>query len=236
MEAKLKQYADLLPQPCRGFPQLAESRTSAGSVPRRGLRLAVLALLLCLTVTACTRAAVSYGLWSGIHSSSYGDVKILNRRYDYEFPETLWDLSFGSMSTYYGAPQGASHLEALLSPTYALHNVDYGDYSGEEQPDGTIVWTGKRIAISFGTTEKETWKYHFSVAEDGFCNYEDVQPDSQSSLEYEGYTLYLYTVSHPSVRWEDADRNLVIDITLYGETNEGEVVDIARTLIDMNRD
>lgn len=236
MEAKLKQYADLLPQPRRDFPQMAEFRTSAGSVPRRGLRLAVLALVLCLTITACTRAAVSYGLWSGIHSSGYGDVKILSLKYDYEFPEILWELSFDSMSTYYGAPQGATHLEALLSPTYALHSVNYGDYSREEQIDGTIIWTGKQIGISFGTTEKETWKYHFSVAEDGSCNYADVKPDSQSSLEYEGYTLYLYTVSYPSVRWEDPEKQLVIDITLYGSEYAGEVVDIAKTLIDRNMD
>lgn len=233
MEAKLKQYADLLPQPGRGFPQIQKSRKRM-VVPRRRLRLAALAVLVCLTVTACARVATSYGLWSGIHSTGYGDVKILNWKYDYEFPKDLWGLSFDSMSTYYGAPQGVSHLEALLLPTYALHSINYGDHSREELPDGTMVWSGKQIGISFGSTEKETWKYHFSVAEDGSCNYVDVLPDSQSCLEYEDYTLYLFTVNYPSVRWEDPEKQLVIDITLYGSEYDGEVVDIAKTLIDKN--
>ena len=234
MEEKLKQYADSLPQPSRGFPQLQKFRSRAAA-PRRRLRLAAAVLLLCLTVTACARVATSYGLWSGIQSSSYGDVKLLNRKYDYEFPETLWNLPFTHMSTYYGAPQGVSHLEAVLAPTYALHTVDYGMGIREEQEDGTQLRMGKNIYVSFGTTKTETWKYHFSVAEDGSCNYEEVKPDSQSSLEYEGYTLYLYTVNWPSVRWEDSEKQLVIDITLLGSEYDGEVVDIAKALIDLNQ-
>lgn len=234
MEEKLKQYAGSLPQPSRGFPRMQESRSRA-TASRRSLRLAGAVLLLCLTVTACARVATSYGLWSGIQSGAYSDVSILNWKYDYEFPENLWELPFTHMSTYYGAPQGASHLEAVLAPTYSMHNVEYGDYQGIIQEDGTVDWVGKRIDISFGTTQTETWKYHFSVAEDGSCNYEEVKPDSQSSLEYEGYTLYLYTVNWPSVRWEDPERQLVIEITLYGEAYGGEVVDIAKALIDLNR-
>ena len=234
MEEKLKQYADSLPQTSRGFPQLQKSRSRA-TASRRSLRLAGAVLLLCLTVTACARVATSYGLWSGIQSGAYSDVRILNRKYDYEFPENLWELPFTHMSTYYGAPQGASHLEALLAPTYALHTVDYGMAIREEQEDGTQLRMGNNIHVSFGTTKTETWKYHFSVAEDGSCNYEEVKPGSQSSLEYEGYTLYLYTVNWPSVRWEDPERQLVIDITLQGEAYGGEVVDIAKALIDLNR-
>lgn len=235
MEEKLKQYADSLPQPSRGFPQLQKYRSKAAA-PRRSLRLAAALLLLCLTVTACARVATSYGLWSGIQSGAYSDVSILNRKYDSDFPETLWDLPFTHMSTYYGAPQGASHPEAMLAPTYSMHNVEYGDYQGIIQEDGTVDWVGKRIDISFGTTQTETWKYHFSVAEDGSCNYEEVQQGSQSSLEYEGYTLYLYTVNYPSVRWEDPEKQLVIDITLLGSEYDGEVVDIAKALINRNKE
>lgn len=233
MEKKLKQYADSLPQPSRGFPQLSEPE-SRPIVPHRGLRMAALTVLLCLIATACVRVAAGYSLWSGIQSSAYGDVKIWNWRYDYEFPETMWDLPFTHMSTYYGAPQGVSHLEAMLAPTYTMYNVDYGDYQGTIQSDGTVDWVGKRIDISFGTTKIENWKYHFSVAEDGSCNHKEVLPDSQSSLKYEGYTLYLYTVGYPSVRWEDTQKQLVIDITLLGAEYDGEVVDIAKALIDLN--
>lgn len=232
MEDKLYRAAAALPEPQKDLIAVEPQPARPKRTPRRMFRVAVaLVLVLCLGMTAYAYGSMKFGLWSGIHSNAYGDVVLLNWRYDYNFPETLCGMEFQSMSTYCGAPQGASHWEALLSPTYTMHNVDYAGYCGE---DNLLYRMGERIDISFGTTENENWKYHFSVAEDGSCNYEGVQPDSQRTVEYRGYVLHLYTVSALSVRWEDPYRKLVIDITVYGISGEEALVDIAKELIDLN--
>lgn len=236
MEQRLYQAAQLLPVAEVEIPQIGSKIVHQKVIhtKRWARATAIIVVILICATTVFAFAKGSYGLWSGMHSNGYSDVQILNWKYDYNFPKSLYGLPFSGMSTYYGAPQGATHLEALLAPTYALHNVDYGSYDGEAQTDGTILWDGKRIAIAFGTTENENWKYHFSVAEDGSCDYKGVQPGSQSSEEYRGYTLYLYTVSYPSVRWVDEKRNLVIDMTCYGYKNQEEVLEVAKELIDLN--
>lgn len=236
MEKILKKEIDELPEAKLQFDDIKFEDKKAKVVLRRPWVqiAAVIAVILVCATTVYAAVKSSYGLWSGIHSNAYADVQILNWKYDCNLPKTLSGLQFTKTSTYYGAPQGATHLEALIAPTYAMHNVDYGDYSGIQQEDGSVLWTGKQIGISFGTTENGNWKYHFSVAEDGSCNYEGVQPGSQSVLEYKGYTLYLYTIIHPSVRWEDHVRNLVIDVTCYGYDDSAQVVEIAKELIDLN--
>lgn len=237
MEDKLMMAASELPEPQMEFAAIRQRIEKREKPVRRWLpAVAALAVALCLGLTVYAVSTKNFGLWSGIHSSGYGDVVLLNWRYDYEFPETLGGMDFYSMSTYYGAPEGASHLQALLSPTYTMHNVDYTGYCEAMQEDGTLLRIGQRIDISFGTTENENWKYHFSVAEDGSCNYEGVQARSQRSEEYRGYTLYFYTSGAPSVRWEDEERNLVIDMTFYGFCREGErkILEIAKELIDLN--
>lgn len=240
MEAKLRGAAGLLPQPVLEFCRIeqAEKEKSRKARKPRFFRRAVLAaaLIAALCITGFAYSERKYGLWSGMHSKGYGDVVLLNWKYNYHFPEEFLGLPFSSMSTYYGAPRGATHLEAILSPTYALHSVDYGDFSGTQMEDGTIRWSGKLIRISFGTTEIDTWKYHFSVGEDGFSDYEDVTPGSQRKVEYDGYVLYVYSCNDThSVRWEDAGRKLVLDITAYGVEGQDEAIEIAKALIDLNR-
>ena len=229
MEAKLLAAAEGLPQPGLDFLAIEEAAKKMGKPRRSGRRLfrmgVALVLVLCLATTVYAYSGIKYGLWSGLHSYGYGDVVLLNRRFDYTFPEEFCGLPFESMSIYYGAPEGASHLEALLAPTYALHSVDYGSY------DTT------RIHISFGTTKLDTWKYHFNVGADGFCDYEGVEPGSQKTVEYGEYTLYLYTIGeYHTVRWEDTARSLVFSMRGYGPGTESQedVVEYAKALIDLN--
>ena len=234
MEMKLTIAAEQLPQPKLEFGELRKNAVQSKQVRnyrtmRRVLLAAVLVLGLCMTVFAY--GGRQYGLWSGFHSKAFCDVKLLSWEYDYEFPQTLTESPFESVSVYYGAPSGASHLEALLKPTYKMCSIYYGI---ERMDEVANVWTANQISVSFGTTKNENWKYHFSVAEDGSCNYEDVTPDSQYSLEYEGYVLHFYSAGqNDSVRWEDQQRQMVLDVTCFnGELN---ALEVATELINLNK-
>ena len=230
MEAKLMQAAAVLPTPTLEFEHILldeQKKRTRASLPRM-LRRALLAavLILCLGITVFAYGKTHYGLWSGYSSSSFADVKILSQRYDYIFPEQLGGRPFLRMSTTLGAPQGASHLEAILTPTYKLHSVNYGRSANAES----------QITVSFGTTEQETWKYHFSVADDGSCTETDVNPGSQSAAEYQGYIVHLYAIEERySVRWEDETRKLVLDVTCLSAENFETVLEAAKLLIDLNR-
>ena len=222
MEAKLKSLANQLPEPGLKFRNVEKQV----KIKRRsGIRLRPLIaalLVICLVSTVFAYGVQRYGLWSAGSSTSFADVKLLNRKYDYQFPETLGGSSFERVSTTYGATQGASHLQALLQPTYRLHTIIY---QGKD---------GSSLTVSFGSTARETWKYHFSVAEDGSSTAQDLIPSSQSFSEYEGYTLHRYkTGNTDNVRWEDTQRQLVIDITIWNQ--EMDVLAIAKELIDLNR-
>lgn len=240
MEMKLMRAAAQLPEPKLDF-QTIEAAAWKREVPKRkNLRLlrAALAvvLVLALATTAYAYGKMNYGLWSGYRSGSFADVELLSRHYDYMFPEELNGSPFLQMSTSLGAPQGASYLEALLTPTYKLHSIDYGVRTQEQREDALYEWTGEWICVSFGTTQKDTWKYHFSVSEDGSCNYEGVDPDSQRVVEYEGYTLHLYsTETTHNVRWEDEERSMVIDVTCWDVPDLDAAVEAAKALIDLNR-
>lgn len=240
MEEKLIKTAELLPVPVLEFEaieQAVKKQQKLVRKPRTIMRVALAVLLIvCLCTTAFAYGKVKYGLWSGLHSKGYGDVVLLNWKYDYNFPEEFLGIPFSSMSTLYGAPQGATHLEALLKPTYTLHSVAYGEHSGTVQEDGTVIYTGQRIRIGLGSNQGENWKYHFSVDEDGFCNHEGVIPESQRKTEYDGYVLYVcsYAESH-HVRWEDGGRQMILRLIGYGFETQDEVVEIAKELIDMNQ-
>lgn len=221
MEAKLISLANQLPETTLEFRNV-ENQVKVKRRMRIRLRPLVAALLvICLVSTVFAYGVQRYGLWYAGSSTAYADVKRLNRKYDYQFPETLGGNAFDRVSTTYGAPQGSSHLQALLQPTYRLHTIIY---QGED---------GSSLAVSFGSTIQETWKYHFSVAEDGSSTVEDLIPGSQSVSEYEGYTLHRYkTGNTDNVRWEDAQRQLVIDITRWDQ--ELDVLELAKELIDLN--
>ena len=238
MEEKLRQAAQALPEPKGDFLCIEEWAKETVKTPyvNRKKRLVILALALCLFITACAFSTTKYGLWGGYSSHSFSDVKWLAREFDYTFPETLNGSPFVSVSTAHGAPQGYSYLQALLMPTYKLISVSYCIEKEEVLSDGSSRWWSENsVGISFGTTEKEQWKYHFSVAEDGSCNYHRVEPGSNRTAEYKGYTLYLYTIgeSH-SVRWEDTQRKMVIDMTCYDLEKQEDVIAIAAELIDLN--
>ena len=95
-------------------------------------------------------------------------------------------------------------------------------------------WSENQISVSFGTTKNENWKYHFSVAEDGSCNYEDVTPGSQYILEYEGHVLHCYSIGETdSVRWEDTEKQMVLDVTCWHK--KVDALQIAKELIDLNK-
>ena len=222
MEAKLMMAAAKLPGTSLEFDSIEQAaKCRNGAVKRpRVLRRALLAavLVLCLSVTVFAYGKTHYGLWSGYSSDSFADVEILSRRYDYIFPEQLGERAFLRMSTTLGAPQGASHWDAIWAPTYKLHTVNYDD-----------------LSVSFGTTELDTWKYHFSVAEDGSCSAADVLPGSQSIEEYKEYTIYLYAIGNCySARWVDEARSLVIDVTCPNTDNFETVLAVANELIDLN--
>lgn len=221
MEAKLIYLANQLPEPGLEFREV-EMRAGTITSPCFRLRALLAAVLaICLVSTVFAYGVQRYGLWHAGSSTSFADVKLLNRKYDYQFPETLGGSSFERVSTTNGAPQGTSHLQALLQPTYRLHTIIY---RGED---------GNTIAISFGSTIQETWKYHFSVAEDGSSTVGDLIPGSQSVSEYEGYTLHRYkTGNTDNVRWEDIERQLVIDITVWNQ--DLDVLKLAKELIDLN--
>jgi len=221
MEEKLKSLANQLPEPGLEFRNVERQ----AKVKRRpGIRLRPLVaavLVICLVSTVFAYGVQRYGLWYAGSSTSYVDVKLLNRKYNYQFPETLGGSAFDRVSTTHGAPQGASHLQALLQPTYRLHTIIY---QGEDESS---------LAVSFGSTAQDTWKFHFSVAEDGSSTAQDLIPGSQSVIEYEGYTLHRYkTGNTDNVRWEDTQRQLVIDITIWDQ--EMDVLAIAKELIDLN--
>lgn len=239
MEAKLMNAAALLPNPRLDF-QTIEQQLKITAKPQRktgkALRVALAAvLILCLCTTAFAYGKVKYGLWSGLHSTGYGDVKLLNWKYDYNFPEEFQGLPFNSVSTLYGAPHGASHLEALLKPTYTMHTITYGDYSVTVEGDGTVIDAGLRINIGFGSNQDENWKYHFSVGEDGFCNYEGVIPGSQWKTEYREYELYVCSIGDcHRVHWEDTKRQIIVSLRSNGVKTQEEAVAIAKALIDLN--
>lgn len=240
MELKLKQTAAYLPEPVLQFDtieQAVEAKIRPVRSSRRFLHVALAAVLvICLCTTAFAFGEVDYGLWLGMSSSGYGDVILLNWKYDYNFPEELAGLPFDVMSTLYGAPHGASHLEALLKPTYTMHTITYGDHSVMVQGDGTVIDAGQRINIGFGSNQNENWKYHFSVGEDGFCNYEGIIPGSQWKMEYDGNVLYVCSGAESHiVRWEDGQRQLILRLRGYGFETQEEVVEIAKQMIDLNR-
>lgn len=240
MEMKLTRAAALLPEAGLEFAAI-ETAARAMTLPRRRpvriLRFALAIILVAgLTTTAYAYGKIKYGLWSGMSSHTFADVTLLSWQYDYEFPETLGGSPFVSVDINYAAPQGASHPEALLMPTYRLCSIDYGVEMHEEREGVLHTWTANWVRISFGTTKEENWKYHFSVAEDGSCNYGGVIPDSRRTVEYEGYTLHLYAIGETrSVRWEDEERKIVIDITCWDAEDQNHVVEIAKELILLNR-
>lgn len=239
MEEKLYIVASELPEPKCTFSNLmllAEERKQRKiSNPRKHLIL--LAMVLCLLITACAYRTTAYGLWGGGYSSSsYVDVKIAAKRFNYTFPETMKDSPFQYFGIAYGAPQGYSHLQALLMPTYKLYHISYYIEKEEIREDGvTYGWTENAVSVYFGTTERDQWKYHLSVAEDGSKNYHGVNPGSKNTVEYEGYTLHLYSIgdSH-GVMWEDQERKMIIDMSCYDLKSQEEALEIAKELIDLN--
>lgn len=238
MEERLRQAAQALPEPKGDFLCIEEQAKETVKTPyvNRKKRLVILALALCLFITACAYSTTKYGLWGGYSSNSFGDARRAAEKFAYQLPETLNGSPFQSFSTAHGAPEEASYLQALLTPTYKLYTVRYAVEKMEQQESGgEFHWEENVSSVSFGTTEKEQWKYHFSVAEDGSCNYSGVEPGSNRTAEYEGYTLYLYTIgeSH-SVRWEDTERKMVIDMTCYDLESQEDAVEIAKELIDLN--
>lgn len=237
MEKKLMEAAKNLPQPECTFIEMEEKvRQNSRRAPKRPMkRLIPLALMLCLLITACAYSSTKYGLWGGYSSTSISDARGAAEKFGFQLPETLNGSPFQTYSTAHGAPEGANYLQAMLSPTYKLYTVRYAVEKREVREDGEYGWEENVVSVSFGTTEKEQWKYHFSVAEDGSCNYSRVEPGSNRTAEYQGYTLYLYTIgtSH-SVRWEDAQRKIVIDMSCYDLEKQEDAVGIAKELIDLN--
>lgn len=237
MEEKLMKAAKKLPQPEGDFLRVEErmKKTEKPQLGSRKRKLVVLAVALCLFITACAYGATSYGLWGGYSSSSLSDATKAASQFGYQLPETLNGSPFQTYSTAHGAPEGANYLQAMLAPTYKLYTVRYAVEKREVREGVEYGWEENVASVSFGTTENEQWKYHFSVAEDGSCNYSRVEPGSNRTAEYEGYTLYLYTIgtSH-SVRWEDTERNMVISMSCYDLETQEDAVEIAKELVDLN--
>ena len=240
MEEKLYAAASKLPEPRCSFTNLealAEERKQRKR-PNRRKRLILLAMALCLLITACAYGSTKYGLWGGYASNSYKDAKRTAEKFNYTIPETLKESPFQTYSEAHGAPEGYTRLQALLMPTYKLYNVFYAVEKQEIREDGgTYSWQENVISVYFGTTEQEPWKYHFSVAEDGSKNYHGVNPGSKRVVEYEGYTLHLYSVgeSH-SAMWEDKERMMIIDVSCHDLESQEAVLEIAKELIDLNRE
>lgn len=239
MEEKLYAAAKELPEPrCRftNLEALAENRKCAKK-PNRKKRLSLLVLMLCLLVSACAYSSTKYGLWGGYASNYYKDAQRAAGKFNYTIPEEYEERPFQSYSEAHGAPEGYTHLQALLMPTYKLYSIRYYTEKEETREDGvTHGWTENTISVSFGTTEQEPWRYHFSVAEDGSKNYHGVNPGSKNVAEYEGYTLHLYSIGEThSVMWEDKARKMIIDLTCYDLDSQEEAVEIAKILIDLNR-
>lgn len=237
MEEKLYAAAFRLPEPQCGFSDIVAlaQEQKAKKTPNRKARLVALVTVLCLLVSACAYSSTKYGLWGGYSSKSYKDAQRAAEKFDFAIPKTLHESSFEGYSEANGAPEGYSHLQALLMPTYKLYNVRYAMEKEEILEDGsTRWWEEKVISIHFGTTEQEPWRYHFSVAEDGSKNYHGINPGS-STEEYGGYILHLYSIgdSH-SVMWEDVERKMILDMTCYDLTSQGEALEIAKMFIDMN--
>jgi len=237
MEEKLYQAAAALPEPESDFLDIEQRmKNTVKTRPAGGKRkLVILALALCLFITACAYSTTKFGLWGGYSSRSLSDARQAASKFGYQLPETLNGSPFQDYSTAHGAPEGATHLQALLAPTYKLYSAGYYVEKIEQREDGEYHGSENTVRICFGTTENENWKYHFSVAEDGSCNYHRVEPGSNKTAEYEGYTLHLYTIgSCHCVRWEDTQRNMVIDMSCYDLEKQEDAVEIAKELIDLN--
>lgn len=236
MEEKLLQAAALLPEP-GNLTLPVENTVKKSAIQHSGRkRVLLLAMVLCLLVTACAYSSTKYGLWGGYSSNSFSEAKAMAAKFDLEIPTSMNGSPFAYVSTAHGAPEGYTHLQALLAPTYKLYSIRYETEKEETLPDGsTRGWTENAVNISFGTTENEQWRYHFSVAEDGSKNYERVEQDSQRTEAYADMTLHLYTIgeSH-SVMWVDPQRNLIIDLTGYDLKSQEDILQIAKELIDLN--
>lgn len=236
MEKKLKNAAEKLPVPTLDFQTIEQAAVNGNKHGRKArmiLRVAIaVILIICLCTTVFAYGKAKYGLWSGMNSHAFSDVTVLSWQYDYLFPKTLGDSPFISVHTLYGSTRGATHLEALLMPTYKLCSIYYGIERSEVWDEGRHEWTENQISVSFGTTENKNWKYHFSVSEDGIC--ENANADSQRQMEYKGQILYLYTIGDTeNIRWIDEERKIVIDVTVWND--EIDVLKVAKELIDLNR-
>lgn len=240
MEEKLYVAASKLPEPRCSFANLkvlAEEQKQRKPANSRK-RLILLAMALCLLITACAYSSTKYGLWGGYASNSYKDAKRTAEKFNYTVPERLKESPFQSYSEAHGAPEDYTRLQALLMPTYKLYHISYYIEKEELREDGvTHGWTENTVSVYFGTTEGDQWKYHLSVAEDGSKNYHGVNPGSKKVVEYEGYTLHLYSIgeSH-SAMWEDKERKMIIDVSCHDLESQEEVVEIAKELIDLNRE
>lgn len=239
MEEKLYQAAVALPGPGSDFSCI-EKRMQTNvktAYASRKRRLVLLAAALCLLITACAYSTTRYGLWGGYSSTSGKDAQQAALQFDYLLPETMNGSPFQTFSTAHGATEGASYLQAMLSPTYKLYTVRYYVEKMEQREDGEYHWTENTVSISFGTTEKAQWRYHFSVAEDGSKNYHGVNPGSNAAVEYEGYLLQLYSIGDVhSVMWEDRGRKMVVDLSCYDLESQEEALEIAKGLINLNRE
>lgn len=240
MEEKLYDAASRLPEPRCSFANLetlAEERRQRKTANSRK-HLILLAMVLCLLVTACAYSSTKYGLWGGYSSFSYKDAQRAAEKFNYSVPEKLQESPFQSYSEALGAPEGYTRLQALLMPTHKLYNIFYAVEKKEIREDGSSYsWQEKGISVYFGTTEGEQWKYHLSVAEDGSKNYHGVNPGSKRVVEYEEYTLHLYSIgeSHCAM-WEDKERKMIIDVSCHDLESQEEALEIAKELIDMNRE
>lgn len=256
MEAKLKQYADLLPNPALDFQTIEKNMKMAVKPTRktgkvvRAVLVAMLAVLL-LCGMGWAKISMSYSMWTLYASPDWRDAKWAAEKFDIQLPETMDGVPFEEYWVGGHVPLGGSWLRAYLSPLYLPRRVYYSVQETMEitLSDGsTTLYTydTEHFALGFGTTENELWRYYFQFDEDGVWTGWEV-PDTYEVIEYKGFSLQIGdTTSYNEiegrdvytrwVHWVDEEREVALSLSERDYKDPNRVVECAKEIIALNRE
>lgn len=247
MEAKLIRAAEMMPIPETEFGEIAAKakKKASNTSSQRRLRPAVIVLalvvILCGVTTARAYGRLQYGAWLGWETNAWWDVQRWAGKLDLELPKEMGDSTLQSACKLYVCPSDMSFWEAVFDPSYVSVHVDYGVEIWE---DGS--WNrNDEIAVVFGSTEDELWKYHFSVNDEGKRELENIVPGSEYSEMYGSVTLHCCvrsyeidgtdeTITKYEVYWTDEARGVFVDVSSSDVPDAATLVAYAKTIVDLN--
>lgn len=255
MEAKLREAAQLLPEPALDF-QTIEQHIKMNVKPTRktgkALRVALVAVLAVILLCGMGWAKLQYSMWLVGGSNVYSDLENMAGRYGIVLPESLGGTPFCEYKITGLVPQGAPWATALINPSYKPRLVTYGWMMEERSLDSDGEWDGgitrwleSDLQLSFGTTKNDLWRYFFEYDENGRWTGCEV-PESYEVIEYKGMTLQVGDTFYYDeavgcdiyirwVHWVDEEKQVVFSIHEADYSDPDRVVECAKAVIDMNQ-